>query len=385
MTSKEEQMAPSARFIPQLDGVRGLAILAVMAHHLTLFGELSTHSPAWRLFTSGRGLGGVGVDLFFVLSGFLITGILFDSRTNQKFFLNFYARRALRIWPLYYSLVLFAFLVVPHIKPEYAVQAAASSPWASYVFFLQNFFVSSLGYLTLLKVTWSIAIEEQFYMVWPILVRYCRTSSFTIVLLAVLCLEPVLRFWLLRLGMADDDYIYFNVFCRLDGLAAGSLLAIYTRSSYFDAMRLLRFCRLAIPLGVLGFAAAYYSSSLKYSFLAMGFVGFIGAAIYSRSIWLQKFLRFRPLLYTGQISYGLYLLHEVAFSGVRIIFSRFLRAAPYSAIMQVAFIFTATAVAYLTATISWNVLERPVLLLKKHFASPSEGKSPPSRAQRRSA
>lgn len=189
--------------------------------------------------------------------------------------------------------------------------------------------------------------------------------------MAILCFEPVLRFCLLRLGMVDNASIYTNVFCRLDGLAAGSLLAIYTRSSCFDTARLLGFCRLAIPLGAVGFAVAVHSPSLKYSFLALRFAGFIGAAIYSRSTWLRRFLQFRPLLYTGKISYGLYLLHIVAFAGTRNIFFRFLPAAPYSATMQFAFFFAATAAAYLMATISWYVLERPILLLKKHFGGPS--------------
>ena len=361
---------PSARFLPQLDGVRGLAILAVMITHLMDYVPLFTRSLAWRLFSLGGLLGALGVDLFFVLSGFLITGILVDTRTDPKFFLNFYARRALRIWPLYYSLVFFAFLVVPYFRSDLTVEVAKSYPWQAYVFFLQNFLVSSFGYL-ILGVTWSVAIEEQFYLFWPVLVRYFRTSNFTIVLLAILCLEPMLRFSLLRLGMADDDAIYTNVFCRLDGLAAGSLLAIYIRSSYFDVARLMRFYRLAILLGVLGFVAAPHSSSLRYSFQALGFMGFIGAAIYSRSIWLQKFLRLQPLRYTGRISYGLYLLHVVAFLGAISFFSRFLLAVPYSAIKQFAFIFIATAAAYLLAAISWLVLERPVLSLKKHFRDPS--------------
>ena len=355
--------APSAKFIPQLDGVRGLAILGVMASHLMAYVITARHSRAAQLFS----LGNVGVDLFFVLSGFLITGILVDTRTNSKFLLNFYGRRGLRIWPLYYSYLLLAFTVVPYVRPDLAAQIAQPYLWVPFIFFLQNFFrVPHFGFL-FLEITWSVAIEEQFYLIWPILVRYCKMRSFTIFLLAVLSVEPVLRFCMLRLGMGDSASIYINVFCRLDGLAAGSLLAIYIRSAYFDAARLLRFCWLAIPLGGLGFAAAVHSPSLRYSFPPLAFAGFLGAAIYSRSIWLQKLLQCQPLLYTGRISYGLYLLHLVAFMWVRGIFSRWPPGVSYSATKELAFICTATAAAYLMATLSWYALERPVLSLKNHF------------------
>lgn len=146
----------SARFVPQLDGVRGLAILAVMATHLMASVLLVRHSLAARLFS----LGAFGVDLFFVLSGFLITGILLDTRKKPKFFLNFYARRALRIWPLYYAFVFFAFVVVPHIRRDLAVQLAKFYPWEWYVFFLQNLFIVPHAGSRFLGITWSIAIRR---------------------------------------------------------------------------------------------------------------------------------------------------------------------------------------------------------------------------------
>src|SRR5580700_8080284 len=115
------------RKIPQLDAVRGLAILVVMFHN---GGQLQ------RLFAHGW----MGVDLFFVLSGFLITGILVDTRQSEGYFRNFYARRCLRIWPLYYSVLLFMFVLVPILRPSEAhtVFEARSSPWWAYPMFLQN-------------------------------------------------------------------------------------------------------------------------------------------------------------------------------------------------------------------------------------------------------
>ena len=357
----------SAKYIPQLDGIRGLAVLAVMASHLMPYVLPPRQSLAARLFSQGV----LGVDLFFVLSGFLITGILVDTRKNQKFFLDFYARRVLRIWPLYFFYVFLAFRIFPLIRPEFVAPLAAPHPWLPYIFFLQNFFTGPHYGFLFLGITWSIAVEEQFYLLWPFLVRYCRASSFTILLLAILGLEPALRFSLFRLGMVDNASIFTNVFCRLDGLAAGSLLAIYIRSARFNPARLQRFWQAAIPLGVLGFAAAIHSPSLRYSFPALGSAGFIGAAMYSRSTGLRKFLQFPPLLYTGRISYGLYLLHILAFSLARKIFSWYSPALPDSPLMAATFCLAATAVVYLMATVSWHILERPVLSLKKYFGGPS--------------
>ena len=135
----------------------------------------------------------MGVDLFFVLSGFLITGILLDAKQSEGYFRNFYARRCLRIWPLYYSALLFMFVIVPFLRPSEAhtVFEARSSPWWAYPFFLQNFLVPIPTTATgLLGVTWSLAVEEQFYLVWPLVVRFCSKVQLRKIAIAVICLSP---------------------------------------------------------------------------------------------------------------------------------------------------------------------------------------------------
>jgi len=121
----------------QLDAVRGLAVLLVLLHHTDIYPSLHLH-----LISDN---GWMGADLFFVLSGFLITGILLDTKQSAGYFTNFYARRCLRIWPLYYSLPLFMFGIVPILRPAdgYAVFEARSSPWWAFPVFLQNFLVPS--------------------------------------------------------------------------------------------------------------------------------------------------------------------------------------------------------------------------------------------------
>src|ERR1035441_5584602 len=143
--------------IRQLDVVRGIAVFMVLIHNTDIYPSLHL-----GLIASD---GWMGVDLFFVLSGFLITGILVDSKRSPAFFRNFYARRCLRIWPLYYSSLLFMFVLVPLLHPSEvgAVFSARSSPWWAYFVFLQNFLVPIPTQATgLLGVTWSLAVEEQF-------------------------------------------------------------------------------------------------------------------------------------------------------------------------------------------------------------------------------
>src|ERR1700739_4608391 len=131
-TSRE---CPMNQKIPQLDAVRGIAILLVLIHNTASFPSL--HLSAVSSY------GWMGVDLFFVLSGFLITGILLDAKQSDAHFRNFFARRCLRIWPLYYSLLILMFLIVPHVRPSDTHEIfEKSSPWWAYPFFLQNFFVA---------------------------------------------------------------------------------------------------------------------------------------------------------------------------------------------------------------------------------------------------
>src|SRR5580704_4462995 len=140
------------RRLSQLDGVRGIAILLVILHN-------TVPLAAFHLSVLST-YGWMGVDLFFVLSGLLITGILLDTKESDGYFRNFYARRCLRIWPLYYSLLLFMFVIVPILRPSegHAVFEARSSPWWAYPIFLQNFLIPMPTMATgPLGVMWSLA------------------------------------------------------------------------------------------------------------------------------------------------------------------------------------------------------------------------------------
>jgi len=337
--------------IPQLDSVRGLAVLLVLLHNTDRYPSLHLQ------WISGNGW--MGVDLFFVLSGFLITGILMDAKQSEGYFKNFYARRCLRIWPLYYSLLLFMFVIVPIVRPSeaHSVFEARSAPWWAYLVFLQNFLVPIPSMATgPLGVTWSLAVEEQFYLFWPLVVRFCNEAQLRKIAIAVICFSPALRFYL---SLHNVD-IYSNPFCRCDGLMAGALLALVLRSgrvlpSKFITRAWVTFV-VSAPLALI--IESFHARWIVFSLTAVASVSFVYLALFSKQRWLQALLTNRFLVYTGTISYGIYLLQKIP-----------LDAAKSFHLDQHGFLALpiTTAATYATAALSWNLLEKPFLKLKRFF------------------
>jgi peptidoglycan/LPS O-acetylase OafA/YrhL len=344
-------MALHMKKISQLDAIRGLAVLLVLIHNTDVY-------PALHLGLIANN-GWMGVDLFFVLSGFLITGILVDTKKSAGYFRNFYARRCLRIWPLYYSALLFMFVLVPLLRPSeaQAVFAARSSPWWAYPLFLQNFLIPIPTAATgLLGVTWSLAVEEQFYLVWPLVVRFCNEVQLRMIAIAVICISPVLRLYL----SLHQVNIYSNTFCRLDGLMAGAFLATVVRSSSFVASKFIVpawiVLLISAPLAV--FIDTFHARWIVFSLVALASVSFVYLGIFSRQRWLQALLGNRFLLYTGTISYGIYLLEKIPPDLAK---TFHLDQHPFLALP------ITTAATYVLAATSWNLLEKPFLRLKGRF------------------
>ena len=340
--------------IPQLDAIRGIAILLVILHNQSRrFLPLGFED----LFASGW----MGVDLFFVLSGLLITGILLDTRGSAGFLKNFYARRCLRIWPLYFSLLVFMFVVVPWLRPAEGREIFdRSSPWWAYPLFLQNFLVRDpSGAAGPLGVTWSLAIEEQFYLVWPLLVRYASLAQLSRIALSVICLSPVLRLFSSSYGVD----LYSNLFCRLDGLMAGAFIAVLMRSSSFIPSKFVTPAWIALiistPLAIL--TDTVEMRWLVFSFSAVASTSLIFVALYSDHQWLRRVMTNRFLIYTGTISYGLYLLHKIPFDAAEAA----LNLDRYRFIAWPVLL----AAGYGIAAMSWYCLERPFLKLKRVFES----------------
>ena len=193
---------PQAGFIPALDGLRGIAIILVMLHHFTYYRPTAGIDA---LIGSVLFFCWTGVDLFFVLSGFLITGILLDTRDSERYFTTFYARRTLRIFPLYYLVLFLAFVVLPQFPAVHSVlvgQTHDSPPQWPYWFYVTNFSIADRGWVHgWVDVAWSLAIEEQFYLVWPLVIWLCPPRLVAVLCAVILVAEPVARVF----ARATDD------------------------------------------------------------------------------------------------------------------------------------------------------------------------------------
>jgi peptidoglycan/LPS O-acetylase OafA/YrhL len=354
--------------LPQLDAVRGIAILLVMLVNT------SGKYPQLHL-DHFFGYGWMGVDLFFALSGFLITRILLDTRQAPGYFKNFYARRVLRILPLYYCVLVFMFVLVPLLGPAQARSVfERSSPWWAYPLFLQNFLLAvptmAAGPL---GATWSLAIEEQFYLVWPLIVRFCSTAQLRRLAIVMIAFSPPLTYYLL----AHHFLIYSNVFCRQVGLMAGALLALVIRMDKFVPSRYLRTAWIAFGVTLSGaFLSEYFNAEwLAFTMVALAAAFFIFLALYSEQKWLQATLRNRFLIYSGNISYGLYLLHKIPLD-----MAQTLHLDRYPVVL-LPIMFVGS---YTLATASWFLLEKPFLRMKKSFTAGPPNRDPSNTPEIRS-
>ena len=348
-------------YIEEFDVLRGIAVLSVMLYHAT------TGSTIASIKALGA-YGFFGVDLFFVLSGFLITGILLKSRNDPNYFRNFYAKRGLRIWPLYYALIAFVFLVIPVLKPALKSEIFTScAPWQAYLVLVQNVFRNGGDVFGPISITWSLAIEEQYYLVWPLVIRFCKSSWLKPTAVGMLVLTNALRTADAARFVRLDTY--HNTLTRLDGLAVGSLLALVLPTlQETQAMRLRRFSWMTIPaLVVTAILAKNHSSTswATYFLLAVGFGLFLTVAINNPFLVKFRFLRF-----TGTISYGLYMLHITAFDTTKQVLERAKILSGHSVAEEIVKISLGIAAAYAISLASWHILEKQMLALKKYFNPP---------------
>ena len=342
------------KYLPELDGLRGLAILAVVLYHCNsrLQGTWIYGASLW---------GWAGVILFFTLSGFLITSILLTTSDQPRYFHNFHARRALRIWPIYLLLLVVVYLNAPWFIGPSVWEAIKTAPWLAYIFCVQNLF-----HLTLppaIAPTWALAIEEQYYFVWAPLVRALRRPWMLAVALAgTLVASPLLRHANLHWMTPTNTLIH------LDGIAWGSLLAIALHT-----LPLSRRAWLGMGLGgfVLGFlAAGTIAGGTAYldSALAAGFAGMVLALIASTGARnpVNAALRGGPAAFYGRISYGLYMMHISVFVFIGS-FDVAMDRHGYGMAGNLAIVAMRLAVSTLVAAALWYGLESPILKLKKYF------------------
>ncbi len=220
-----------------LDGVRGLAIALVLCVHF--IGDDVPQSLLERGVTRLACYGVWGVDLFFVLSGFLITGILYDARGGPGYFRNFYLRRTLRIFPLHYAVLAFLFVLLPALPLPYPAGLAEAAEHQRWLWpYAGNLYLSWQGAWSALPFVghfWSLAVEEHFYLVWPVVVLFCSRRALLAVCVGCGVFALSLRVALALAGVSDVALVAFTP-CRLDALCAGAFLAVTLRAVGLERM-----------------------------------------------------------------------------------------------------------------------------------------------------
>ncbi|MGB1261487.1 MAG: acyltransferase family protein [Cognaticolwellia sp.] len=359
----------------EIEGLRGIAILLVTMHHFW-----PESSGFYEFFSPIVHLGWIGVDLFFVLSGFLIGGILLDTKQNSRYFKNFYIRRFLRIFPLYYLFVVSLFIIVPfgqsilhHVSYEQTefIKESGSPIW--YLLFLGNIREAITGVepAYFLAPLWSISIEEQFYLLSPLLIYKATAKQLKIVLAVLICLSPLFRLAMFELFPDNERIQYLATISRFDNLSAGLVLAILVRSKYFISKKavnstlILLTIAMAVIFSLDGFNRfTFFCRVFGYSMLALYFFTFVLWTIQNRGLAITAVLRNKVLVYLGGLCYGLYLLQrpaEILLLKLMSFIGLDLQLYPTSSLVL------KTLFAIFISQLVWTTFEKPINNLKEKF------------------
>ena len=359
---------PLRSHYPGLDGLRGIAILLVILYHN--FSFLPFLNYGW-----------LGVDLFFVLSGFLITEILLSTRNTKNYFRNFYSRRILRIFPLYYLCLVIVILLFPLFKnfPYQLSFYHDNQLW--FWFYLQNWMLIFKEWndsAILLNHFWSLAVEEQFYIIWPFLVliirkpRHLLFITFSLLLIVIL---SRLYIWFRR----EDFPSYGNLFLftRVDGILIGAMLALLKKINYNFLKKyafVVTFC-----LALVNFSFYFINQTQGFTFPYWAIVGYstfsvIFAMLAFETIDLENkvlsyIMSIRLLRFTGRISYGFYVFHwpvyVLLYSYIYNIIEKNVSLSGNGLLIFTSVILT--LIAFLLSIISYYGYERYFLKMKKAF------------------
>jgi peptidoglycan/LPS O-acetylase OafA/YrhL len=370
-------MARQTARIPELDGLRGVAISLVIVYHYFYYNPGAGHHTTGLIrktfvfLEKFFAVGWSGVDLFFVLSGFLIGGILLDVRASPHYFKTFYLRRFYRIVPIYYAWIS-AYLLLTSCSGEFFGRARMV---AALFLFLQNFglqYSSGLADAWFLP-AWSLAVEEQFYLIAPLVIRLMSRRKLYLLLIAVILAAPTLRIWIyqhipVRPGSLPLDYTLMP--CRADSLAIGILAALLWRNLVFREWLTghRNLLRALTGLFLVGMLALFAWTPLKNSQLVQcvgitwidvfyGLVMMLAlaapaglTAVFARTHWLAEI---------GRVSYCLYLIHDAVRFGAGLLVKT---ASPYAPSWAlVAANAVAAVISYLISRVSWVYFEHPLL------------------------
>lgn len=405
----------SSRKLQSLDGLRAIAIIFVFFHHLKNYIP-AVNAPVYYLQRYIE-QGWIGVDLFFVLSGFLITGILIDTRPATNYFSGFYARRVLRIFPLYYTVLIAIVIGAQWIAATHTLEGrivAAVTPlpqdrW-TYFCFLTNWI--GLWHVqwgprfgSILAHFWSLGVEEQFYLVWPFLVWIVRPRHLPWVAGSLALLSAITRLgWAMHIGVQAlvppvSKALHLATICRLDSLFLGALAAwLYRNPGLLARVRpwLPPIARACLIVFFAVYSALLFLPGLTlqsvygdpqylahstddvlglfllfggYTLLAIGFAScvLLTACTDSQPTRMQSFLCSRPLSAIGKYSYGIYVFHVPILGLFEIFIIPRLAFSTNSALGSLTCLVVIAALSFLIPALSYEIFERKILHLKRYF------------------
>jgi peptidoglycan/LPS O-acetylase OafA/YrhL len=369
------KLTDPARYLPQLDSVRAVAITAVVVYHFT---HMAIGDDRLGI------LGGLGVELFFVLSGFLITGILLRARQGaetrgldrQGVMKRFYIRRFLRIFPLYYFAIVIAIgFNLPGVPPAHEVLGWLVTYTVNIAACLHG-----AGSLAAFGHFWSLSVEEQFYLFWPWVVLFAPRKALFPGVIAMIALGPLYRWYGFDAGFGPDALYHFTLSC-FDSLGIGALLAMIHRSA-INKEKFERFLNgVALPVGLVVSLALLLNVRWE-----LGIPGVLAVTCYGPAhallfAWLIHFasrgfpgrigamLEFKPITYVGKISYGVYVYHPfIAYTMNYLLFS-----VAGAGSRTIAFLgpVLSIPIVLLVSAKSWQWLEKPINDYKGRFAEES--------------
>jgi peptidoglycan/LPS O-acetylase OafA/YrhL len=359
--------------VPALDKLRGLAILVVILFHT--LPTAPDRTLVDRLAIDVLSLGWAGVDLFFVLSGFLITGILIDERSNPHYFRTFFARRVLRIVPVYIAFLLFSMWIAPAVGASTAAAALRLRELQGWYWpYLTNIYIALHGWDAAADGTshlWSLAVEEQFYLLWPVAVLLIPLRSLPRVALGCVAVAELCRIAFVLSG-AIEEVNFVLLPTRMDALAVGAFLACAVRSpdllARIDRWRnpILGAALLALMAAIVVEHALDFRRPLT-QILAFPAIAILSGALVLEASRNRRWFSALPLQFLGKYSYGMYIWHiavmTVVVSAFRVLLPMVVVSS--SLVTYTVFIVLVLASTIVVSLLSWYVIEQPFLRLKR--------------------
>jgi peptidoglycan/LPS O-acetylase OafA/YrhL len=344
-------------YYKNLDGVRAIAVFMVMIFHFCI--DVHKTDPIIRLISKAAVLGKTGVELFFVLSGFLITRILLSTKNERTYFKNFYVRRILRIMPLYYLFLLIYYFVGPLLFNRPHV------PFNQQIYFYT--YLQNAAFTFNWKTDgpfhyWSLAVEEHFYLFWPLVIYITNPKTLYKIIGVIIVAAFALRIYMVSLHYP----VHIFTFTRFDSLGFGALLALMEADNWITAKNSFKFLLLAaavlIPLaGVFIYLNDDSGAGqvLKFFLLPLFYFSLVGYVLsIPQTHFINRMLKLKFLAYTGKISFGLYVFHIFCYAlGNRYFSTRYWP-------LQLAI---GLSLAYIVASVSFYFFESNFLKLKKYF------------------